>query len=240
MKETVTINWLLLLAPFCKVLGISVLIFLAGLMEYRRAAFQQERIDNIAAPLFKRGAVTAGFLVVTGFLLGFLKPPSDNVIAVKTAVKENPPIPLVTGTLEFTPHRLKMDGHNNSHFLNNEKREDNIMVLFWDGYVQTPYMRFRQGNYRVTFRAKGSRADGVFSKLKVVFEAPGNGGYLETVTFMYIELTPRMEPYSMDFTAPAETPGRIRVSFFNDLQIPGSRKGRDVWLKDMAVEKRKK
>lgn len=242
MNETVTINWLLLLAPLCWVLGLAVIIFLFGLMEYRQAALKLKRVDFIASPFFRRGTLTAVILIITGLLLGFLKLPAENVIAVKTTPLENgnARFPVLEESLRFTPRQLKMDNHNKSHILNNEEMKDNKMVLFWDGYVQTPFVRFLPGNYRLTVMAQGSPANGEYSRLKVVFEIPGKTGYLETITVKYIELTARMQPYGMDFTATEETPGRIRVSFFNDLQIPGSRKGRDVWLKDMAIEKRKK
>jgi len=236
MTETIQINWLLLIAPFLWVLGIAVTIALLGLMEFLKNSKRMKRSEFLKKPLFKIGIIISVGLIVTGLILSLFKIPSDKFIAVKIG-EPTTQIVKMGNLLSFSPGELKMDNHNKSHRMNNENMVDNTMVLFWDGYIQTPFIQFKKGHYSVEFRARGSRAKDAFSKIKVEFEIPGEDNYLETQTVRYIELSNRMAVYNMDFQTETAAMGRIRVTYFNDLYIPETRKGRDVWLRDVKVKK---
>jgi hypothetical protein len=236
MTETIQINWLLLIAPFLWLLGIAVTIALVAIMEFLKNSKRMTRSEFLKKPLFKTGVIVSVGLIAGGLTLGLFKIPSDKLIAVKIGRGAGTPgIVKMADRLSFSPGELQMDSHNKSHRMNNDGMIDNTMVLFWDGYIQTPFIQFKKGHYRVEFRARGSRAKEAFSKIKVEFEVPGEDNYLETQTVKYIQLSNRMAVYAMGFQSKTGTPARIRVTYFNDLYIPETRKGRDVWLKDIEI-----
>jgi hypothetical protein len=113
--------------------------------------------------------------------------------------------------------------------------KDNTMALLWDGYIQTPFIEFKKGDYVMEFQAKGSGAKEEFSKLKIEFEIPDKNNYLCTTASIYIELTGKMETYPMDFQTTANTMGRIRITYFNDIYIPETGEGRDVWIREIMI-----
>jgi hypothetical protein len=113
--------------------------------------------------------------------------------------------------------------------------KDNTMVLFWDGFIHTPFIRFKKGDYKLEFEAKGSRAKDECAKIKVEFAVPDENNYLITRTVKYIELTGVMKRYRIDFKTGTDTPGKIRITYFNDLYVPEVKEGRDVWLKNLTI-----
>lgn len=237
MTETIQINWLLLIAPFLWILGIAVIVFLLGLMEFSKVSKGISRADFLKRRLFKAGLLVSAGLIIGGLVLNLVSLPSDKFIAVKLETHSRDRFQVVPDRLSFAPGALLMDGHNKSHLLNNEGMKDNTMVLFWDGYIRTPFLRFKPGGYRIEFRAKGSKAEDEFSKIKVEFEVPDENNYLVTNRVKYIELTSRMADYAMDFQSETDTIGRVRLTYFNDLYLPEIKKGRDVWLRDVNVKK---
>ena len=240
MFETIQINWLLLSAPFLWILGLAVVLALLGLMEFLKASKGIERGDFFKKPLFKIGIAVSIGLIFSGFILGLFRIPSDHLIAVKVKERERGSrfkCVKMEERLSFSPGELKMNGQNKSHPLNNEGMKDNTMVLFWDGFIRTPFIQFRPGDYRIEFRARGSKAEEEYSKIKVEFEVPDEKGYLVTQEVKYIELSGGMKDYGMDFQVKTGTIGRIRVVYFNDLYVPEVKRGRDVWIRDVKVRK---
>jgi hypothetical protein len=240
MKEIVNINWLLLAAPSLCVLGIALVISMLGLMEYSSVSCNLNRRDFIKKKLFKTGVRISAGLIITGIILFQFKIPSDKLIVVQISkVKPDASIQwLPTGNvLHFAPAELTIDAHNKSHILNNEGMIDNTISLFWDGFIQTPFIRFEKGDYTVEFLAKGTKAEDEFSKIKVEFETPGKDNDLATQSIIYFELTKTMNPYRMNFKTGVETIGRIRLTYFNDIFIPKTGKGRDVWVKEFTIIK---
>jgi hypothetical protein len=236
MTETIQINWMLLLGPLCWVLGIAVAVGLAASMEYRRATRGTARQEYIKTKTAKTGLAASVVLVLTGLLLYQFKLPVQQLIAVRVQPNENfHAKPMPDESFAFLPADLKMDGHNKSHILNNEKMTDSTMVLLWDGYIQTPYVQFKEGDYRIEFQARGTRARDEFSRLKVVFETPDNNRYLVTRAKKYIELSGKMVRYWMTFRVKTGTIGRVRISYFNDLYLPETKQGRDVWIRQLTI-----
>jgi hypothetical protein len=237
MTETIHINWLLLLGPFLWALGAAILLALLGRMQFLTASNQMKYQDFFKRPAFKNSILISIVLIISGLLFNYAKLPSDKLIAVKID-KQNIPVKSFSPEtpLLFSPKNLKMDPHNKSHIFNNEKMQDHTLVMFWDGYIQTPFIRFAKGDYRIEFQAKGSPASSEFSKLKVEFEIPDNNNYLRVTANTYIELTGKMETFHMDFQTEANTIGRIRITFFNDIYIPKTEEGRDVWIRELVIK----
>ena len=237
MTETIQINWLLLVAPFLWILGVAVFVALAGLMYFSRVSTALKYRDFIKKPLTRIGCLVGAGLIISGFLLNYAKLPSHQLIGVKIDKQKLPRIKNISteAPIRFSPKQLKMNPQNKNHILNNEKMKDNTMVLLWDGYIQTPFIEFKKGYYAVEFQARGSGAEGEFSKLKIEFEIPDNNNYLCTTASTYIELTGDMKTYRMDFQAAANTMGRIRITYFNDIYIPETKEGRDVWIREVKI-----
>lgn len=240
MTETIQINWLLMVAPFLWILGIAVFVALAGVMHFSRITAAMKYRDFIKKPFTRTGCLVGVGLIISGFLLNYAKIPSHQFIVVKVNKQKLPPLGSISTEypILFSPKELKMNPQNKIHILNNEKMTDNTMVLFWDGYIQTPFIEFKKGDYAIEFQAKGSRAKDEFSKLKIEFEIPDKNNYMCTTAGTYIELTGKMEIYRMNFQTTANTIGRIRITYFNDIYIPKTGEGRDVWIKDPEIKKK--
>jgi hypothetical protein len=236
MIETIHINWLLLAAPFLLLLGAGMLLALVGVMEFLNASRGVRRGDFLQRSVCKSVVIISLALVVIGVGLYQFRLPAGQLILVEIKEPETGARwEEINGSRLFLPHQLKMDGHNKSHVLNNKGMKDNTMAMFWDGYIRTPFLRFKKGGYAVEFLAKGSRAEGEYSRLKVEFESPGEHNYLVVRDAKYIELSSKMAGYRMDFNIPADTIGRVRITYFNDIYIPETKKGRDVWLKNLKI-----
>jgi hypothetical protein len=240
MTETIQINWLLLLSPFLWVLGISVIVALLGLMEFLGTKKEIKRLDFLKKPLARTSFVIGMGLIILGLLLDYARLPSKKLILVKLLEQNSISMKNISvDPIHFAPQELKMDSHNKSHVLNNQKMIDNTMVLFWDGYIETPFIQFKKGDYIFKFLARGSKAEQEFSKIKVEFELPDNNNYLKTTVTKYIECTGKMQPYQLNFKTNVDTIGRIRISYFNDIYIPETNKGRDVWMKYLNIRLRR-
>jgi hypothetical protein len=237
MTEIIQINWLMLVAPFLWILGLAVFVALASLMHFSRVSAALKYRDFIKKPFTRIGCLIGAGLIISGFLLNYAKIPSHQLIAVKIDKQKLPPLRSITpgDLILFSPKELIMNSQNKNHILNNEKMKANTMVLLWDGFIQTPFIEFKQGNYAIEFQAKGSGAEEEFSKVKIEFEIPGKNNYLCTTASTYIELTGKLETYRMDFQTTANTIGRIRITYFNDIYIPETGEGRDVWIREIMI-----
>ncbi len=240
IRETTHINWFLLISLFCWMSGIAVFIALFGYMQYLKVRKELNLRDFLKSRLFKTGTGTGIALIILGIVLIFFKLPSPKLITSRIDFFKNDFLacPLMNNFVSFPPSQLKMDPHNKSHVFNNEKIKDNTMVLFWDGNIQTPFIRFNKGSYRLTFEAKGSKAEDEYSKLKIEFETPDKNRYLVSDFHRYVELYKRMKRYYLYFDIDAETIGRIRNTYYNDLYVPEKRKGRDVWIRNVTITRR--
>ncbi|MGE5340245.1 MAG: hypothetical protein ACM3SY_02080 [Candidatus Omnitrophota bacterium] len=224
MIETVEINWLLLIGPFLVVMGIAFLIATVSLTGFIR-----------------RKSIKTGILLSIGFIiLGMglfaFRIPSNQLIVVKVSLKKSPLTwPENEHSIPFSNQKLKIDPHNKSHAFNQEGRDDRPIALFWDGLIQTPFIHFKKGNYTVQFMAKGSKAENEYSKIKIETEIPDRNNYLSTPSVTYLTLTSKMEPVTAHFRMNTDAIGRIRITYFNDLYIPETHEGRDVWVKNVTI-----
>lgn len=244
MIETVKINWMLLLALFLWAVGVALVVVLVGLMEYRETSAGLSRREFWKQRLVMRTLLIITVLGVSGLVFMFLKLPSGNLIAVKVKKLAQERLVKIEAGVGFLPGNLHMDSHNKSHILNNEKMKDNTMVMFWDGYMRTPFFCFPAGDFTFEFTARGSYAGEEFAKLKIELEVPDKNNYLVVHTVKYIELNDQFMRYSMNFQIdPGAVEGcgmvgRVRVTYFNDLYLPEVKAGRDVWIKEVSIKKR--
>lgn len=241
----VKINWLILIAPFFSILGIAILLFLIALMEFKRRSCTIKPSIFIRQKFVKVSFWAAFGLILSGIVLFQFKLDSSNLIVEKisnTYINTYSQYQLVSYPVNsndfvLPPSQLIIDDHNNTSPFNHEKMKEDTIVLFWDGFIQTPFITLSPGRYYVEFLAKGSRAEDEYPKLKIQFEIPNENLYLVTHAIRYIELTPRFKPYRLSFEVKQETNGRIQVAYFNDLYVADKRRGRDVWIKEFHISK---
>jgi hypothetical protein len=212
-------------------------VALAGVMYFSRVTAAMKYWDFIIKPFARIACLVGVGLIISGFLLNYAKIPSRQLIVVKIDKQKLPGLRSISteAPILFLPKQLKMNPQNKNHILNNEKMKDNTMALLWDGYIQTPFIEFKKGDYAIEFQARGTRAEEEFSKLKIEFEIPDKNNYLHTTASTYIELTGKMKTYRMDFQTTTNTIGRIRITYFNDIYIPETGEGRDVWIRGVTI-----
>jgi len=240
MNETIRINILLLASPFLIAIGIAISISLLSLMEFYRKTQKISRKDFTKTKLFVTGIRTGLIFILLGYLLFLFKIPSDKLIVPKLnrlTLENLKPWPTNETKIQFLPNDLIIDPHNKSHVMNNKEMKENTISLFWDGFIQTPYLVFQKGFYSFNFTAKGSNAEHEFSKIKVEFESQDKKNYLVTESTRYFELSGEMKTYSFLFSTNKTTTGRIRITYFNDLYLPETKQGRDTWVKDILMIK---
>lgn len=220
MTETVSINWLLMLSHFLWIFGVAVVIAMAAL---RR--------------LSKPSLWLGGGLIAAGILLTFFILPSGRLIVEKVEHADaGSQLPSIENLRFVPPSELKLDPLNAAHSINKKKMQNNTLVLFWDGFIKSPYFRFPAGKYKWQFNARGTKVKDTFSKLKVEFESPDSQGYLLTGAHKYLELSGKMKNYDLIFSLSKDTIGRVRITFYNDLHLEGTLKGRDVFIKDVSIQ----
>lgn len=241
MNETVYINWLLLISHFLWILGaavmlasISIAIFVTHRQSSGKAGTFKEYIKN---PTFQWAVWCSALLLLLGVVLFQFKLPSQNLVAVKVTPIANGKALMVMDDIPISlaPGALNIDTQNKSHPLNNKKMKNDTISLFWDGFVSTPFMHYTKGVYRFDFNARGTKADNEFAKIKVEFEASDRFNYLKTRKKVYITLNNNMNRYSVSFPITQNTIGRVRITYFNDVQMADSLKGRDVWLQGISI-----
>jgi len=232
---------MLLISNFLLVAGAAVLFTLLGIFIHRyRIRTQRDEAVNgyFKASVFNYGVMVGIGLLLLGILSGFLQLPSQQLIVVRI---DNPEaaenLPFMSAQQNFTPADLIMDLLNKSHRLNSRGAKDPQMKLFWDGNVRTAFFRYDVGTYTVSFNARGSKADNVFSRIKIEYESPDHNNFLVVRANRYIELSNKMHDYAMVFHTTGPSFGRVRISFFNDVYLPESREGRDVFIENVSISK---
>lgn len=238
LLETIYINWLLLVAPFLSLVGVALMLALVALGFYFVPVFSHwpERLAFFKKTWVKRLWLVGLILMVAGPVIYTFKLDSPDLIVVKVAqpAPDATFLPVFSGHT-FATQELRIDPQNGAHKVNKKSMEPGPMVLYWDGYVRTPYLSLPEGSYIVTFLAAGSQAQDAFSKIKVEFQSPDKNNYLVTRKRLYFELTPKASLYHMLFHTTEDTIGRISITFFNDVYIPETKQGRDVWLDEISV-----
>lgn len=240
MKEILKIDWLLLIAPLLWCTGIAGIIGLLGIMEFKRFSEHIHPWGFLKSKMSKITFIICFALIFTGFLLTMVKIPPCRLIVRK--IENLTPNDIsqfqILINREFLPEELMMDPKNHSHLLNSKRRKNDPMVLFWDGYIQTPFLRFDEGDFTIEFLSKGTKADNEWSQIKIQFEIIDKNNFLITKDLKYFNPTDRMSHFRLIFHNETSSVGRIRLVFFNDLYIPDTKEGRDVWIKDLKIVKR--
>ncbi len=241
MSELIKINWIAVVSGLLWITGISL-----GLAGFSRMEFLFLRHKKAMAPgdsredfFSKRLFLICVVLIVVGGLLNLFKMPSENLLVTRLSnVDETKCININMGEeLAFSHKDLKLDPLNRKHKRNRTGIRDNTAVLFYDGYIKTPFIKFEAGYYVINFDARGSKAWEEFSILKIEFETLDPNQYLIAKNSKYIQLTRKMKSWSMGCKVEAPIIGRVKVSFVNDDLEPGGKRDRNAWVKDIKIRK---
>ena len=185
----------------------------------------------------KRLFLICVILIVTGVLLNLFKMPSENLLVTKLSNVDETKCIKMGEELAFSHKDLNLNRLNRKHKRNRTDIRDNTVVLFYDGYIKTPFIKFEEGYYVINFDARGSKAWEEFSILKIEFERLDPNHYLIAKKSKYIQLTRKVKPWSMEFWVEAPIIGRVKVSFVNDDLEPGGKRDRNAWVKNIKIRK---
>jgi hypothetical protein len=228
MIEIVKINWVLMAGHACWVLGAAAILTLLTVMEFSRSN------RKVPVKMFGVSAVSVGLIVLGVLLLNFKIPTSKLLVSRVTGLNEAA-LESCDTSVTFPVSDIKMDELNGRHERNTTAILDNTLALFYDGFLYTPLLKFKAGEYVVEFKARGTKALDEYAAVKVEFEQL-EGQYLIVKTRRFIVLTSSMEKRDMKFSVTGPGIGRIKISFVNDDLEAGGKKDRNVWIKDIGVK----
>lgn len=229
MIEIVKINWVLMAGHACWVLGAAIILTLLSVMEFSRSSRKSP------VKMFGVSAASVGLIVLGVLLLNFKIPTSKLLVSRVTGLNEGALVTCDT-SVSFPVSDIKMDELNGRHERNTTAILDNTLVLFYDGFMVTPLVKFKPGEYVVDFKARGTKALDEYAAVKVEFERL-EGEYLISRVQRFIVLTPDMRKWEMRFPVNESCIGRIKISFVNDDLEAGGKRDRNVWIKDILINK---
>lgn len=223
MMEVVKINWVLMAAHACWILGAAMIAVVLTIMEFNRSARKPIKLLWVSTGL-----------IVVGILLLNFKIPTAKLLVSKVSNLDEAGLVSCEDSIAFQVKELQMDGLNGRHKRNTRDIIDNTLALFYDGFIRTPLVKFEPGEYMVGFEARGTRALDEYATVKVEFERL-EGRYLIVKQAKFIVLNPVMKKREMRFRVKEPSIGRIKISFVNDDLVPGKR-DRNVWLKNISID----
>jgi hypothetical protein len=226
MTEIVKINWVLMAGHACWVLGTAIILTLLTVMEFSRS--------NRKVPV-KMFVVSVGLIVLGVLLLNFRIPTSKLLVSRVTGLNEGTLVSCDV-SVSFPVNDIRMDELNGRHERNTTAILDNTLALFYDGFMVTPLVKFKPGEYAAEFSARGTKALDEYAAVKVEFERL-EGEYLISRVQRFIVLTPDMRKWEMRFPVKEQSIGRIKISFVNDDLEAGGKRDRNVWVKDIGIIK---
>ena len=226
MIEIVKINWVLMAAHAFWIVGASIILALLTTMQFSRSS------HKVPIKLF---GLSVGMIVLGILLLSFKIPTSKLLVSRITGLNEAA-LGTCDSPVSFPVNAIKMDELNGRHERNTTAILDNTLALFYDGFLYTPLLTFKPGEYVVGFNARGTKALDEYATIKVEFEKL-EGQYLIPRFQQFMVMTSDMKKYEMKFPVKEQSIGRIRISFVNDDLETGGKKDRNVWIKDINITK---
>ncbi|MCP5106856.1 MAG: hypothetical protein GY950_25960, partial [bacterium] len=163
MTEIIKINWILMAANGCWILGAAVIAARLSIMEFTRRSGKIEKFPR------KLLLLSAGLIVLGAVLINF-KIPTFKLLVPKITHLDETRLRSCDRDIVFPLNDLKMDIMNGRHKRNTTGIIDNSLALFFDGYIQAPMMKFGAGDYTVSFSAWGTKAMDEYAALKIEFE----------------------------------------------------------------------
>ncbi len=222
MIEVVKINWVLMAAHACWILGGAMIAAVLSIMEFNRSSRKPIKLLWVSAGL-----------IVLGVLLINFKIPTSKLLVSRVSNLNEAGLVSCEDSIAFPVKELQLDGLNGRHKRNTRDIIDNTLALFYDGFIRTPLVKFKPGDYMVEFKARGTRALDEYAAVKVEFECL-EGHYLIVKQTKFIVLNPVMKKREMRFRVEESSVGRIKISFVNDDLVPG-KEDRNAWIKNISI-----
>lgn len=223
MIEVVKINWVLMAGHACWILGAAIMAAILSIMEFARFSRKPTKLLWVSAGL-----------IVVGILLINFKIPTSKLLVSRVSGLDEAGLVSCEDSIAFQVKELQLDGLNGRHKRNTRDIIDNTLALFYDGYIRTPLVKFKPGEYMVGFEARGTRALDEYAAVKVEFERL-EGHYLIVKQAKLIVLNPVMKKREVRFRVKEPSIGRIKISFVNDDLVPG-KEDRNVWIKNISIK----
>lgn len=104
------------------------------------------------------------------------------------------------------------------------------LVILRNSHVSTEWVYAGRGDYSLVVEARGSRANGAFSRVRLTALGYIAGGEEEALASAEFDLAADSDLRALTFTVPAGAVVAGRVEFINDWYSEERQQGRDVWL----------
>ncbi len=239
--EFVVVDWRLISANFLWILGAAIILITLSYHEFLASQKKIKFWNILMASSFKKYSILGLTLIALGLFFSPISSggqTSSKFFFIDYNVFDSEKIKPVefSESINFTNNEMEMNTKNPAGDNLQYPIENGLIVMPWNGYVGTPFIKLHKGNYIIEFEARGSRADNEFAKIFVFLVALKKRMLAMQKLFETKELSETMKTYSLKFEVEKETVGKIRIQFFND--GGDERAGdRNVWISGMKIHR---
>jgi hypothetical protein len=234
MREIIEINWWAIVSGLLWITGLALILSLFCIIEFIRNKKVSDSQINLKKGFVRRILALGIGLVVLGILTSFLGMPTNRLL-VSTFKNIQKSSIMNHQDMSYKPQDFTIDPLNRGYKQNTTRIRDNTIVLFNDGFIKTPLRRFPVNNFKVTFRARGSRALDEYSIILVEYQKLVKDLYLVTMESKFYQLAKNFRDYALSFKVGKQAIGRIKITFVNDDLQPRRKRDRNVWIKDITI-----
>ncbi|MEM3036360.1 MAG: glycosyltransferase family 39 protein [Thermoplasmata archaeon] len=109
------------------------------------------------------------------------------------------------------------------------ERNDQVLSTYWNVNLKSPPIKLKEGKYALLLKAKGSKADNEFTRLRI---------YSDNMKFdkEYFYLNNQFDYYDTEFEIDKEREISFNISFDNDIRL-NDKEDRNLWLKKIMIVK---
>jgi len=239
--EFAAVDWWFIFNNSLWILGAAIVLITFSYHEYLVSRKKVKFLDILKTLSFKKYSILGLTLVVAGLSLseinlgrkGLLK-----YIFVDYNVYDLRKIKALEfyQSKSFQNNELEMNIRNSTEDKFEYPIEKGLVVMAWNGYVGTPFLKLQKGNYIFEFEARGSKADNEYAKTLVFFVVLKRRMLTVQKLIEPQELSEEMRMYSFKFEVKKEEVGKIRIQFIND-RVDDKGRDRNVWIRGVKISR---
>jgi len=231
------IDWWLVIFNFVWILGAAIILSDFSYHEFLTKGKEIKLTDILKKSSFKKPLFAGVILLSIGIVFSSINSKNDYLLIRFTYIDYNIYDPAkiekydIGKLLNIPTHGMEVK--NKKYRVSN-----NLIAMSWNGYVETPFIKFTCGHYALEFEAFGSEANNEFSKIVVALLVIKDKKLVLHNFIKIIGLTELKKGYRLKFEVEESKTGKIRVRFFNDF-VGKKGNDRNVWIGGMKIEKLK-
>lgn len=237
--EFVVVDWRLIFLNFLWILGAAIILITLSYHEFLASQKKIEFWHIFKASSFKKYSILGLILIALGLFLSPIssgRQTSSKYFFIDYNVFDSGRIKPIefSESINFRNDEMEMKnpaGDNLQYPI-----ENGYIVMLWNGYVGTPFIKLFKGNYILEFEARGSKADNEIAKFFVFFVALKKRMLTMQKLLETKELSETMKTYSLKFEVEKKAVGKIRIQFYND-RVDEKGGDRNVWIRGMKIRR---